>query len=59
MDDEADRFDYAATFEIKDGEAVGKAFQKWGETGRFVVFESDREQGRMQGMILEETPTWA
>jgi tetratricopeptide (TPR) repeat protein len=56
MEEDTDHHEYAATFEVRDGAAVGQAFQQWGETGRFVVFESDREKGRMQGMILEDTP---
>jgi tetratricopeptide (TPR) repeat protein len=56
MEDDSDQLEHSASFEIRDGDPIGKAFHSWGQAGRFVVINSDQEQGRLDALLLEKAP---
>jgi tetratricopeptide (TPR) repeat protein len=56
MEKETDYLEHRAFMEIRDPEPVGKALNQWGEAGRLMVINADREQGIFSALVLEETP---
>ena len=41
---------------IRDGEPVGQVLNDWGNTGRMLVVNTNREEGIFSALILEDTP---
>jgi hypothetical protein len=56
MEDETDYLEHRAFIQIRDPDPVGKAINAWGEAGRLIVINADREQGIFSAIVLEETP---
>lgn len=56
MEDQTDYLEHRAFAEIRDPDPVGKAINEWGQAGRLIVVNADREQGIFSALILEDTP---
>jgi tetratricopeptide (TPR) repeat protein len=56
MEDETDYLEHRAFLEIRDPDPVGKAINDWGQAGRLVIVNVEREQGIFSALVLEETP---
>jgi hypothetical protein len=56
MEGETDYLEHRAFVEIRDPDPVGKAINDWGQAGRLIVVNADREQGIFSAIVLEETP---
>jgi tetratricopeptide (TPR) repeat protein len=56
MEDETDYLEHRAFLQIREPDGVGKAINAWGQAGRLIVVNADREQGIFSAIVLEETP---
>jgi predicted Zn-dependent protease len=56
MEANADYVEHRAAFQILNGEAVGNVINGWGQSGRLIVIDANREEGMFTGVILEGVP---
>ena len=56
MEEETDYLEHRAFMQIRDPEPVGKALNDWGNAGRMLVVNANREEGIFSALILEDTP---
>lgn len=52
----ADYVEHRATLRILNGEAAGNVINGWGQSGRLIVIDANREEGMFTGVILEGVP---
>jgi tetratricopeptide (TPR) repeat protein len=56
MELETDYLEHRAFMQVREADSVGKALNDWGQSGRMIVVNADREQGIFSALILEDTP---
>ena len=56
MEANADYVEHRAVMQILNGEAVGNVINGWGQSGRLIVVDANREEGMFTGVILEGVP---
>ena len=52
----ADFVEHRAFIEIRDPDAVGTLLGQWGQAGRLLIVNADRENGFFSGLVLEDVP---
>lgn len=56
MEEETDYLEHRAFMQIRDPEPVGTALNEWGNAGRMLVVNANREEGIFSALVLEDTP---
>lgn len=53
---QSDFIEHRAYLEIREPEPVGQLLGEWGQAGRLVIVNADRENGIFSGLVLEAVP---